>query len=41
MAAFEREIEEKAIPATRAFWGYDVIQIDDPDGNELMIPLED
>ena len=34
------EIEAKSIPTTWEFWGYDVIRIDDPDGNEIMIPVE-
>lgn len=23
-----------------SWWGYDVVQVDDPDGNELMFPCE-
>lgn len=36
-----REIVERSIPSKESWWGYDVIQIDDPDGNELLIPLLD
>lgn len=36
-----REIVERSIPSKQSWWGYDVIQIDDPDGNELLIPLLD
>ena len=35
-----REIEERSVPSERTWWGYDVIRIVDPDGNELLIPLE-
>ena len=36
-----REIVERSIPSKKSWWGYDVIQIDDPDGNELLFPLSD
>lgn len=36
-----REIAARAVPADRAWWGYDVIRILDPDGNELLFPLDD
>src|SRR5688500_9484873 len=36
-----REIVERSVPSQRSWWGYDVIQIDDPDGNELLFPLEE
>ena len=39
MAELRREIEEHAIPNRMTWWGYDCIQIDDPDGNELLFPL--
>jgi catechol 2,3-dioxygenase-like lactoylglutathione lyase family enzyme len=32
------EITARSIPHKQTWWGYDVIQIDDPDGNELLIP---
>jgi catechol 2,3-dioxygenase-like lactoylglutathione lyase family enzyme len=35
-----REIEERSVPSKKTWWGYDSIQIDDPDGNELLIPTE-
>jgi catechol 2,3-dioxygenase-like lactoylglutathione lyase family enzyme len=38
---FKREIAERAIPNKPSWWGYDVIQVDDPDGNELLFPLPD
>ena len=41
IAEFKREIVERSIPNKKSWWGYDVIQIDDPDGNELLFPLPD
>ncbi len=32
----QREIADRSIPSKDAWWGYNVIQIDDPDGNELL-----
>ena len=34
------EVEEHAVPSKKAWWGYDVLQIEDPDGNELLVCLE-
>jgi len=36
-----REILERSVPTRKAWWGYDVIQINDPDGNELLFPLDE
>lgn len=36
-----REISARSVPAQRTWWGYDVIQITDPDGNELLFPLDE
>ena len=41
IAELRREIVEHSIPSKTSWWGYDVIQIDDPDGNELLFPLSD
>ncbi len=35
-----RELVERSVPTTEIWWGYDSIQIDDPDGNELVFPIE-
>ena len=40
IAELRRELAERAVPSKNARWGYDVIQVDDPDGNELLFPLE-
>lgn len=34
------EIRERGIPVTETWWGYTSIQINDPDGNELLLPIE-
>jgi catechol 2,3-dioxygenase-like lactoylglutathione lyase family enzyme len=39
LAALRREIADRSIPAKTSWWGYDSIQIDDPDGNELLFPV--
>ena len=39
IAQLRREIVERSIPNKEAWWGYDAIQIDDPDGNELLFPV--
>jgi catechol 2,3-dioxygenase-like lactoylglutathione lyase family enzyme len=36
-----REISERSVPNQTAWWGYDVIQIADPDGNELLFPISE
>lgn len=35
-----KEVADRSIPATKTWWGYDVLQIQDPDGNELLVCLE-
>jgi catechol 2,3-dioxygenase-like lactoylglutathione lyase family enzyme len=40
LAEFIRELAERSIPNKNSWWGYDVIQLDDPDGNELLFPLQ-
>jgi catechol 2,3-dioxygenase-like lactoylglutathione lyase family enzyme len=36
-----RDISERSVPIQKVHWGYDVIQITDPDGNELFFPLDE
>ncbi len=38
LTAFRREIVERSVPTEKSWWGYDVIKIVDPDGNELLFP---
>lgn len=40
IAELRAEISERSIPNKTSWWGYDVVQIDDPDGNELLFPFE-
>ena len=35
-----KEVDERSIPSRKSWWGYDVLQIEDPDGNELLVCLE-
>lgn len=39
LADFRRELAERSVPHSNSWWGYDVIQIHDPDGNELLFPI--
>jgi catechol 2,3-dioxygenase-like lactoylglutathione lyase family enzyme len=39
LADLRRELVERSVPSKESWWGYDVIQIDDPDGNELLFPV--
>ena len=36
-----REIVERSVPSKNSWWGYDVLQVDDPDGNELLFPTSE
>jgi catechol 2,3-dioxygenase-like lactoylglutathione lyase family enzyme len=38
LTALRREILERSIPSEKFWWGYDVIKLVDPDGNELLFP---
>ena len=38
MQAFQAEIDAESIPVERTWWGYSVLKIKDPDGNELLFP---
>ena len=35
-----REAAERSVPTQKSWWGYDVLRIEDPDGNELLVCLE-
>jgi catechol 2,3-dioxygenase-like lactoylglutathione lyase family enzyme len=39
IADLRRELLERAVPTRESWWGYNVLQVDDPDGNELLFPL--
>lgn len=34
------EIITQSIPSRKSWWGYDVLILEDPDGNELLVGLE-
>jgi catechol 2,3-dioxygenase-like lactoylglutathione lyase family enzyme len=36
-----RELVERSVPTKETWWGYDSLQIDDPDGNELLFPVSE
>jgi len=38
LTALRHEIVELSVPSEKSWWGYDVIKIVDPDGNELLFP---
>ena len=38
LADLRRELEERSVPSKERWWGYDTIEVDDPDGNELFFP---
>src|SRR5262245_55621244 len=40
LGELRRVIAERSVPFEYTWWGYDVIRIADPDGNELLIPTE-
>ncbi|MBL8822884.1 MAG: hypothetical protein JNJ77_09880 [Planctomycetia bacterium] len=39
LADFRRELTGRSVPQSHSWWGYDLIQIHDPDGNELLFPI--
>jgi catechol 2,3-dioxygenase-like lactoylglutathione lyase family enzyme len=41
LAELRRELVERAVPTKDTWWGYDTLQVDDPDGNELFFPDPD
>lgn len=41
LAELRREISARSVPHKASWWGYDVIQVDDPDGNELLFPISE
>ena len=41
VAELRREIAERWVAYKHSWWGYDVLQVDDPDGNELLFPVSE
>ena len=40
LTELRRELDERSVPNQLTWWGYDAIRIEDPDGNELLFPIE-
>ena len=38
LAHLRRDFQERSVPFRKTWWGYDTLQVDDPDGNELLFP---
>jgi len=41
LADLRRELLERGVSTKETWWGYDTVQVDDPDGNELFFPVPD
>jgi catechol 2,3-dioxygenase-like lactoylglutathione lyase family enzyme len=41
LAELRLEFLERGVPTKETWWGYDTLQVDDPDGNELLFPQPD
>ena len=41
LADLRREFAERSVPSTETWWGYDTVQVDEPDGNEQFYPKPD
>ena len=41
LADLRREFAERSVTAKETRWGYDTLQVDDPDGNQLFFPRPD
>lgn len=41
LAELRQDIVERSVPSKDTWWGYDVVQVDDPDGNELLFPVSE
>jgi catechol 2,3-dioxygenase-like lactoylglutathione lyase family enzyme len=38
LAELRRELVAREVPTRTTWWGYDTLQVDDPDGNQLLFP---
>jgi catechol 2,3-dioxygenase-like lactoylglutathione lyase family enzyme len=41
LADLRRELVERSVRSKDSWWGYNVLQVDDPDGNELLFPVSE
>jgi catechol 2,3-dioxygenase-like lactoylglutathione lyase family enzyme len=39
LAALHRQLIARAVPVKEMWWGSTVVQVEDPDGNELLFPV--
>ena len=40
LAELRAEVVARSVPGKATWWGYETLQIDDPDGNQLFFPTE-
>ncbi len=40
LAGLQKELKRKDVPVSYSWWGYDVLVLKDPDGNEILFPIE-
>ncbi len=40
LAGLQKELKRKDVPVSYSWWGYDVLVLKDPDGNEILFPVE-
>jgi catechol 2,3-dioxygenase-like lactoylglutathione lyase family enzyme len=38
LADLRQELARRTVPAKETWWGYDCLQVEDPDGNQLFFP---
>ena len=38
LADLRREFVERQVATKETWWGYDTLEVDDPDGNQLFFP---
>ncbi|HEX6627841.1 MAG TPA: glyoxalase superfamily protein [Gemmatimonadaceae bacterium] len=41
LADLRREFAERSVPTRETWWGYDTLEVDDLDGNQLFFPKPD
>ena len=41
LAQLRRELADRSVPNKMTKWGYETVQVDDPDGNQLFFPVGD
>ena len=41
LADLRRELAERSVSCRDIWWGSDALQVDDPDGNELLFPISE